>query len=80
MTMGVAALIRSNGNASVSLMSQTVLYNVSIGLGHILACFFGLGLWAVWIATGASWAIRSICFFIRLRSGKWLHKSKLGVD
>jgi Na+-driven multidrug efflux pump len=31
----------------------------------------GMGLVGVWIAMIIDWAVRSICFVLRYRSGKW---------
>lgn len=42
-----------------------------IGLSYILAKGFGLGVLGVWIAMSVDWLFRSICFLIRLFSGKW---------
>ena len=40
--------------------------------GYILAVHFGMGAIGIWIAMIGDWLCRSICFFLRLKSGKWL--------
>ena len=32
----------------------------------------GMGAIGIWIAMIGDWLCRSICFFLRLKSGKWL--------
>ena len=40
--------------------------------GYILAVHFGMGAIGIWIAMIGDWLCRSICFFLRLKNGKWL--------
>ena len=40
--------------------------------GYILAVHFGMGAIGIWIAMIGDWLCRSICFFLRLKSGRWL--------
>ena len=40
--------------------------------GYILAVHFGMGAIGIWIAMIGDWLCRSICFFLRLKSEKWL--------
>ena len=40
--------------------------------GYILAVHFGMGAIGIWRAMIGDWLCRSICFFLRLKSGKWL--------
>ncbi len=46
-------------------------------LGYILAIPLGVGILGIWIAMYVDWFIRSLLFFIRFKSGKWVHKTKL---
>lgn len=58
-----------------SVLSLAVLWLVSIGLGYVLSIPAGLGLWGIWAATWASWAVRSLGFYVRFRGKKWLYKA-----
>ena len=60
-----------------SVISLIVLWVVNTGLGYFLAIPMNMGLWGVWIATWLSWAIRTVCFYARFRSKKWLNKAHL---
>lgn len=62
-----------------------VMYTMVVGVGsmwvfRICAAFFiggylGLGVLGVWIAMVLDWVVRSICFIIRYKSGKWVHEA-----
>ena len=62
-----------------------VMYTMVVGVGsmwifRICAAFFiggylGFGVLGVWIAMVLDWVVRSICFILRYRSGKWMHES-----
>lgn len=60
--------LRAAGDSAYpSFVSLGVLWVVSIGLGYVLAIPMELGLWGIWIAQWASWAVRSLLFYIRFR-------------
>ena len=60
--------LRAMGDSTYpSVVSLAVLWAVSIGLGYLLAIPMGLGLWGIWIATWASWGVRSLLFYLRFR-------------
>lgn len=63
-----------------SVVSLIVLWLVNTGLGYLLARPLGLGLWGVWIACWASWAIRALLFLLRYRSRKWLRIATFSSD
>lgn len=50
-----------------SILSLTVLWLVSIGLGYLFAIPLGMGLWGVWAAMWLSWAVRAVGFQMRFR-------------
>ena len=78
MSMTLPSTLRAASDSLYpTIVSLTVLWTVSIGIGYILAIHVGLGLWGVWIANWSSWLTRSVAFLIRFRSKKWLTKSKL---
>ena len=41
--------------------------------GFLLASYLGMGVFGVWVAMIIDWAVRSVCFVIRYRSGRWKH-------
>lgn len=60
--------LRAGGDSAYpSFVSLGVLWVVSIGLGYLLAIPMGLGLWGIWVAQWASWAVRSLLFYGRFR-------------
>ena len=65
------ALRAANDTVFPSVMSMSVLWLVSICLGYLLAIPAGMGLWGVWSATWAAWAIRAIGFGLRFKTRKW---------
>ena len=57
------------------IVSMTTMWTCRVAIVMVLARGFGLGPVSVWIGMASDWCVRSICFFIRFRSGKWLaHK------
>ena len=72
-----STLRAASDSAYPTTVSLCVLWIVNIGLGYLLAIQLNLGLWGIWIATWASWAIRSLLFNVRFRGSKWLYKSDL---
>lgn len=62
-----------------------VVYTMIIGVGSmwifriifgvLLSKFLHLGVFGVWIAMIIDWAVRSLCFVIRYRCGKWKHSA-----
>ena len=63
--------------------SGDVMYTMIIGVGSmwifriccgvVLGLVFGMGVFGVWIAMIIDWLVRSICFIVRYRSGRWKH-------
>lgn len=61
--------------------ASDVMYTMVIGTasmwifriiaGFVLGAGFNLGLFGVWIAMIIDWAVRSVCFVIRYKRGKW---------
>ncbi len=67
--------LRAGGDSVYpSVLSLAALWLVNIALGYVLAIPAGMGLWGIWIAQWAAWAVRSFGFFLRFRSRKWLRK------
>ncbi|MEG0275595.1 MAG: MATE family efflux transporter [Coprobacillus sp.] len=42
-----------------------------LGVAYVFGIIFNLGIIGVWIAMGADWFFRSICFMVRFIKGKW---------
>lgn len=55
----------------ISLLS---MWLCRIVMSYVLGRFFGWGVHGVWVAMSMDWAFRSIFFFRRISSGKWLEK------
>lgn len=52
----------------VSILSMLIF---RICFSYVLAVWLGMGAIGVWWAMIADWVCRSLCFFLRYRSGKW---------
>ncbi|MBQ3669977.1 MAG: MATE family efflux transporter [Treponema sp.] len=68
--------LRAAGDVRFSmLVSMTTMWTCRVAIAMVLIRVFGFGPGGVWIAMASDWTIRSICFFVRFRSRKWLlHK------
>lgn len=64
-TILAQTLRAANDAVFPTVISLAVLWCVNIGLGYLLAIPMGLGIWGIWIATWASWAVRCLVFSLR---------------
>ncbi len=65
--------------------ASDVMYTMVIGVGsmwifrilsgYMLSSVLGMGVFGVWVAMIIDWIVRSICFVIRYRGGKWKHSA-----
>lgn len=58
------------------VISISSMWLFRVGCGYILANFFGMGVWGIWIGMGVDWVFRAAMFAIRYLNGKWLTKYK----
>ena len=75
-----STLRAASDSAYPTTVSLCVLWIINIGLGYVLSIQCGLGLWGIWMATWASWILRSLFFHLRFRSKKWLYMSTLKAE
>lgn len=64
--------LRSAGDVKYSMyvgIGSMIVFR--LGTAVLFAIVFNLGIIGVWIAMGADWLCRSICFMIRFVKGKW---------
>lgn len=71
-------VLRSAGDATFSsIVSLITMWAIRVGLGYIFAITFGLGVYGLWICMGIEWAVRTLVFYLRYRSGIWLSKASI---
>ena len=71
-------VLRAAGDAAYSsVVSLITMWIVRVGLGYIFAIPFGLGVYGVWACMGIEWAVRTVIFCLRYRSGVWLNKKTI---
>ena len=64
--------LRAAGDVkSVMIISLVTIWVVRIGFSYLLGAYFGMGLLGIWVAMIIDWIVRSICFIIRYKTGKW---------
>ena len=64
--------LRAAGDTRFTMVVSTVsMWTVRVGLGILLASYFGLGIIGVWIATFADWVVRVSFFLPRYFGHKW---------
>lgn len=69
------SVLRSAGDSMFgSIISLITMWIIRVGLGYVLAIPLGLGVQGVWICLGVEWAVRTLIFYLRFRSGIWLQK------
>ena len=65
------ALRAASDIKSTLIISILSMWLCRIMLGYALGTFFGMGVVGVWIAMFMDWLVRSVCFILRYRTGKW---------
>lgn len=67
-----ANALRAAGDTRYTMVVSIVsMAFVRIGLGVVMSLLFGLALRGIWYAMFIDWIVRSACFLLRYRSGKW---------
>ncbi|MHC1681493.1 MAG: MATE family efflux transporter [Clostridiaceae bacterium] len=67
----------SNGLRAAGDVRYTMIVSIGsmfilrIALGYIMGVVFGMGVVGIWVAMGFDWALRSIIYISRFKSGKW---------
>ncbi|MDL2296213.1 MATE family efflux transporter [Lachnospiraceae bacterium OttesenSCG-928-E19] len=63
---------RAAGDAKTCMVISIIsMWVFRIGFSYLLGGYFNLGVMGIWIAMVIDWGVRSICFLVRYRSGKW---------
>ncbi len=66
------SVMRASGDVKFTMVvSIASMWSMRIGLSYLFYYVFGLELIGVWFAMFADWIVRSVCFILRYRSGKW---------
>lgn len=66
--------MRAAGDVKFSMLTSTItMWCLRVALCVFLVKVFHMGPMAVWYGMFADWAVRGVVFFLRFRSGKWLH-------
>ena len=69
-------VLRASGDVTYTMIVGVgSMWIFRIVMGIILGRTLGLGVMGVWIAMVIDWVVRSICFCIRYKNGKWKHSS-----
>ncbi|MCC8156256.1 MAG: MATE family efflux transporter [Oscillospiraceae bacterium] len=64
--------MRAAGDVKFSMIfSMFSMWIFRVGLTTLLCRFFNFGLTGIWCGYFADWFVRSLCFALRYRSGKW---------
>ena len=54
-------------------VSMFSMWGMRVVAGYLLGIQFGMGVYGVWLGMFFDWAVRGVCFWWRLTSGKWLN-------
>lgn len=69
-------VLRASGDVTYTMIVGVgSMWIFRIVMGVILGRTLGLGVMGVWIAMIVDWIVRSICFCIRYRTGRWKHSA-----
>ena len=69
-------ILRAAGDATYTMgVSVVSMWVFRVGFCYVMVLGFHGGLLSIWMGMYLDWAFRSLCFFVRFVSGKWLEKS-----
>lgn len=72
------SVLRAAGDATFSsIVSLITMWVMRVGVGYLLSITLGFGVIGVWIAMGLEWAVRTLIFWIRYKSNRWLTKKTI---
>ncbi|MDR1903445.1 MAG: MATE family efflux transporter [Treponema sp.] len=64
--------LKASGDVKFSMYAAIAsMLAFRLGCAYFLGIILNMGLIGVWIAMGMDWTGRSICYFLRYKSGKW---------
>lgn len=70
----LAGGLRGAGDTKfVMYVSMISMFTFRIGAAYLFAIVLEMGIMGAWVAMICDWAIRSVIFIIRFRSGKWIN-------
>jgi Na+-driven multidrug efflux pump len=72
------SILRSAGDSNfTSVVSLITMWMVRVGLGYAFTILLKFGVQGIWISMGVEWAVRTVIFYLRYRSGIWLYKKTI---
>jgi Na+-driven multidrug efflux pump len=75
LSFALPSALRAAGDARFCMASAIIsMWFVRVIAAYLLAYPLGLGPLGVWIAMGGDFILRSLCYTLRWRSGKWKTK------
>jgi putative MATE family efflux protein len=81
MSFALPNALRAAGDARYVMIAASVsMWTVRVSAAYLLAYAFGVGPLGVWIAMGADFVSRGLCYLTRWRGGKWQTKQVIGVE
>ncbi|MBQ4596143.1 MAG: MATE family efflux transporter, partial [Firmicutes bacterium] len=64
--------LRAAGDVTFTMIVCVVsMWLFRIGCAYFMGQFLGMGLIGVWVAMIIDWAVRTVFFIARYKSGKW---------
>lgn len=64
--------LRASNDVKFCMITSVLsMWIFRIGFSYILGRYMGFGVFGVWIAMTIDWIVRSICFIIRYKNGRW---------
>lgn len=74
LSFSIPHMLRAASDVTFTMIvSVASMWIFRIFFGIILGKYVGMGVVGVWIAMVIDWAVRSVAFVIRYKSGKWKH-------
>lgn len=74
LSFSIPHVLRAAGDVTFTMIiSVASMWIFRILAGIVLGKFMGFGVLGVWIAMIIDWGVRSVCFCIRYKRGKWKH-------
>ena len=70
-----ASGLRAAGDVKFTMViSVSTMFIVRICVGYILGVWLEMGVVGIWLGMYSDWVVRSVIYFLRIKSGKWKNK------
>ncbi len=70
------SVFRAAGDVKFAMTTSIVsMWICRVIMSYVIGKYMGLGVFGIWVAMVLDWCVRSVCFILRYKNGKWKNKA-----